>query len=278
MKTKMRLLNFVVSLTLILLTASATLVTLGIFNAWLQWDIFGPKLQAILYGVFGSCMALAGFGVAMTVIIAIQEAVKDFKRLVRVRTNQEEIHDAGKRVYFTRMLYVVCVMALLVGICAAANHLVLTQRCKVFKRLTVEQVANFQEKIVTNIGMLSALSTNNVPRDLYDILKALDNLDFVDQTTIYVPDSVETSTMWCFTVGGNSYTNAGGFSRFYVAKDFEKAMQKAFMGNTTDLKQINSQNDFTWYALLSDAGKRPRAVLRITGNSRQSFRDYSLGD
>jgi hypothetical protein len=81
MKTRVRLLNFVVSFTLILLGAGAMLVVLGIFNEGLHWDIFSPRLEAVLYGVFGSCMALAGFGMAMTLIIAIQESVKDFKRL-----------------------------------------------------------------------------------------------------------------------------------------------------------------------------------------------------
>ena len=66
MKSKVRLLNLIVSFTLILLTIGATLVVLGIFNQALRWDIFGPRLEALLYGVFGSCMALAGFGVVMT--------------------------------------------------------------------------------------------------------------------------------------------------------------------------------------------------------------------
>src|SRR5438046_1024829 len=103
MKSKVRLLNFVVSFTLILLTVGAILVVLGIFNEGLKGNIFGPRLQAVLYGVFGSCMALAAFGVAMTVIIAIQESVKDFKRFVQSRTNQEEIRDATKPAYLVRM-------------------------------------------------------------------------------------------------------------------------------------------------------------------------------
>jgi hypothetical protein len=278
MKSKVRLLNFVVSFTLILLTVSAILVVLGIFNEWLRWDIFGPKLEAFFYGVFGSCMALAGFGVAMTVIIAVQEAVKDFKRFVQVRTNQEEVRDAARHAYLMRMLCVVLVMALLVGICAAVNQVVLTRRCKVFKRLTGEQVTNFQNRIVANVGLLSTPPTNNVSHDFYDLLKTMDNLDFIDRTTVYVPDAMETSVLWSFAICGNSYTNAGGFGRLYVAKDFEKAIQKAFKGNATDLEQINSRNEFVWYALLSDADKQPRAVLKIVGNSRQSFRDYSLGD
>ena len=97
MKSKVRLLSLVVSFTLILLTIGAALVVLGIFNEALKWDIFGPKLEAVLYGVFGSCMALAGFGVAMTIIIAMQESVRDFKKFVQARTNQEETPDAPRR-------------------------------------------------------------------------------------------------------------------------------------------------------------------------------------
>jgi len=278
MKTKVRFLNFIVSFTLILLTTSAVLVVLGIFNEWLQWDIFGPRLEAFLYGVFGSCMALAGFGMAMTVIVSIQEVVKDFKRFVQNRTNQEEAGDVARHVYLARMFCVVLGMALLVGICAGANQVVLTQRCKVFKRLAGEQVADFQNRIVKNIEVLSVPPTNSVPHDLYDLLKTMDSLDFVDQTTIYVPDLNESSIVWKFTINGNSYTNAGGFVRCYVARDFEKAIQKAFDGKPAGLEQFNSRNDFVWYALLSDVDKRPRAVLSIIGNRRQSFREYRLGE
>ena len=58
------------------------LVVLGIFNAALNWDIFGPRLEAFLYGVFGSCMSLAAFGVAMTVILALQESVRRITKVV----------------------------------------------------------------------------------------------------------------------------------------------------------------------------------------------------
>ena len=62
MKSKVRLMSLVVSFTLILLAIGATLVVLGLFNEALHWDIFGPRLEAFLYGLFGSCMALAAFG------------------------------------------------------------------------------------------------------------------------------------------------------------------------------------------------------------------------
>lgn len=276
MKSKVRLLSLVVSFTLILLTIGAVLVVLGIFNEALKWDIFGPKLEALLYGVFGSCMALAGFGVAMAVIISMQESVRDFKKFVQTRTNQAEIPDAPKRTYVARMLGVVAVMAVLVGLCALIDHIVLTQRCKVFKRLAAEQVGNLQPKIVSVVGAFAAPPQSNVPRDLYDMVKTLDNLDFITRTTLFIPDPAETSAMWGYTAW-RDYTNADGFARFFVAKDFEKAMRRAVDGSTTDLDQINTRNEFIWYRLLAGADGKARAVVRIDGDSRQSFREYRLG-
>jgi hypothetical protein len=276
MKSKVRLLSLVVSFTLILLTIGAVLVVLGIFNEALNWDIFGPRLEAFLYGVFGSCMALAGFGAAMAVIISMQESVRDFKKFVHSRTNQDETPDAPKRAYVVRMLGVVAVMALLVALCALIDHLVLSQRCKVFKRLAAEQVGNFQPKIIGLVGALPAPPQNNVPRDLYDVVKTLDNLDFIDRTTLYIPDPAEPTAMWGYTAW-RDYTNDDGFARFFIAKDFEKAMRRAVDGSMGDLDQINARNEFTWYKLLSDENGKGKAVLRIDGNSHQSFREYRLG-
>lgn len=276
MKSKVRLLSLVVSFTLILLTIGAVLVVLGIFNAALKWDIFGPRLEAFLYGVFGSCMALAGFGVAMAVIIAMQESVRDFKRLVQSRTNQEETPEAPKRTYAVRMLAVVAVMATLVALSALVNHIVLTQRCKVFKRLAAEQAGNFQAKIRDLVGAFPAPPQNNVPRDLHDVIKTLDNLDFINRTTLYIPDAAEPAAMWGYTAW-RDYTNVDGFARFFIAKDFEKAMRRAMDGSTADLDQINDRNEFIWYRVLSGEDGKGKAVLRIDGNSRQSFREYRMG-
>jgi hypothetical protein len=276
MKSKVRLLSLVVSFTLILLTIGAVLVVLGIFNEALKWDIFGPKLEAFLHGVFGSCMALAGFGVAMAVIISMQESVREFKKFVQSRTNQEETPDAPKRIYAVRMLGVVAVMALLVALCALIDHVVLSQRCKVFKRLATEQVGNFEPKIVGLVGAFPAPPQNNVPRDLYDVVKTLDNLDFIDRTTLYIPDPAEPTAMWGYTAW-RDYTNTDGFARFYVAKDFEKAMRRAMDGSTSDLDPINDRNEFIWYKLLTGENGKAKAVVRIDGNSRQSFREYRLG-
>ena len=278
MKSKVRLLNLIVAFTLILLTIGAMLVVLGIFNQALNWDIFGPRLEALLYGIFGSCMALAGFGVVMTAIIAVQEAVKDFKKFVQARTQQEEIPDAPRQTYAARMGAVVLIMVVLVGICAITNHVVLTQRCSVFKRLGAEQMTNFGQKINANVETFAAPPQRDVPRDLYDVIKTIDQLDFVSRTTLYVPDPTEHTALWGFTAWRDVYTNTDGFARFYVAKDFEKAMRKALDGNQTDLEQINARNEFIWYSLLLGRDSKPKAVVRIDGNSSQSFREYRFGN
>lgn len=277
MKTKVRMLSLVVSITLTLLTLSATLVVLGIFNEVLEWDLFGPRLEAILRGVFGACMALAGFGVAMAAIIAMQESVRDFKRFVIARTGQEEIPDAPRKTYAGRMLAVAAGMAVLVALCALINRAVLAQRCSVFKRLAAEQVGNFEPKIVRVVNTFPAPPPDNVPRDLYDLISSLDGLDFVHTTTLYLADPAEPSVMWGYTAWRNCYTNIDGFARFYVAKDFEKAMRKAVDGAPMDLEQINRRNEFIWYKVLPREDGKPAAVVRIDGNSRMSFREYRLG-
>lgn len=54
-------------------------------------------------------------------------------------------------------------------------------------------------------------------------------------------------------------------------------MLGAVDGSTGDLNQINDRNEFIWYKLLSGEDGKGKAVLRIDGNSHQSFREYRLG-
>ncbi len=278
MKSKVRLLSLVASFTLILLAIGATLVVLGIFNEVLRWDIFGPKLEQVLYGVFGACMALAVFGVAMIGVIAVQESVRDFKRFVQSFTKEGEILDAPRRVYAERMALVVVVLAALVGGCALINHAVLVSRCGVFKRLATEQFANFAERISAHVATISVPPQDNVPRDLYDLVHTIDNLEFVARTTLYIPDPQEARAMWGYTAWRAFYTNADGFARFYVAKDFEKSMRNALDGDAAGLDVLNARHEFVWYSLLTGPDHASRAVVRIDGDSRQSYREYRFGD
>src|SRR5262249_32603250 len=80
-RDRIRLLSLVVTATVLLLAGSAVLAVLGIFNGSLHWDIFSPEVEKVLYGLFGSCVALAAFGVATSFVLGIQEVVLAFRRL-----------------------------------------------------------------------------------------------------------------------------------------------------------------------------------------------------
>ena len=62
MRSQMKLLSLTVRATVILLMVGAVLVVLGIFDDFLEWDIFSPELEKLLMGVFGASVALGAFG------------------------------------------------------------------------------------------------------------------------------------------------------------------------------------------------------------------------
>ena len=82
MRSRFKLLSLTVGATVVLLMAGAFLVVLGIFDDYLNWDIFSPQVEKFLYGVFGSCVALGGFGAAISIVLGMQEIVKALRRMI----------------------------------------------------------------------------------------------------------------------------------------------------------------------------------------------------
>ena len=111
MKRRIRMLTLVVHATALLLALAAALVVVGIFNEALDWDLFGPKLEAILTGVFGGSIALASAGVALTVVLGIQEIVRAFRALPKAGGADE----AAAAPEATRGGYARAMAAVLVG-------------------------------------------------------------------------------------------------------------------------------------------------------------------
>lgn len=277
MKAKIKLLNLITAFTLVLLAIAAALVILGTFNEWLEWDIFGPGIEKLLYAIFFSCISLAFFGVAMSVTIAIREFIRDFHAYVRIHTHGEKVVEAPRRAYFRVVSLIILGMALVIGGCALLNHHILRGRIQLFKHLAGGQADYFQSRIVHVIGSFAAPPQNHVPKDLYDSIKALDNLDYMRVTTLYIPDPAENAAMWGFTAWRNHYSTNDGFARFYVTKDFEKAMGKALEGHPGDLYMLNQKNEFTLYTVLTNAEAVPIGILRMDANARYHFREYRLG-
>lgn len=276
MKPRVRLLTLTVWITSILLVSAGLLVVLGIFNGALDWDLFGPKLQSVLYGVFASCVGLAFVGLGLTLVLGTQEIVRSFLVIRRHFEPEAAQPEASRNTYGKAMLYIVLVLAVLVMALAGLNHLVQLHRSKVFRKLAAEQMDHFAGKVTTQVVKLKAPPRDHVPYEIYDLIHTLDGLSFVQRTTLYLPDPDDDSALWGYTAW-REYRGEDGFARFFIAKDFEKAMKGALRGETADLDRLNGEKGFSWYQVIKNDQDRPLGVIRIDGNPRENFREYFLG-
>jgi hypothetical protein len=276
MHGKIRLLTLSVQATVFLLLAAAALIVVGVFNESLNWDLFGPKLESILYGVFASCVALAFVGVGLVTVIGTQEIVRAFRTLERHFAGEPEQAEPGRGVYAKILLYGVLAMAVLVVGLAALNQGVQSHRSKVFRKLAAEQMQHFEGKLAALVSPLKAPPRDNVSYELYDLVKTFDDLAFVNGVTLYLPDPQDASAMWGYTAW-REYRKEDGCARFFVAKDFERAMQQALAGDVAELDKVNRKPGFSFYHLVKDASGKPIAVLRIDGNERENLREYAFG-
>lgn len=275
--SRTRQLTLSVKATVLLLLVAAILIVVGIFNATLDWDIFGPRIQAVLYGVFFSCIALAVIGVAMTFVLGIREVVHSFKALERTSSGTPERGPVASAPAYSRQVAwaFVALLAVVVAF-AGANFAIQGHRSRVFKRIATEQMKQFDQRFVRIVSSLAGPPRNNVPPDLHDLIKSIDALAYVDRTTLYIPDPGDSSAMWGYTAW-RDYTRADGFARFFVAKDFEVAMAEALRGSEARLREVNKKRDFIWYYVVVDAQRKPIAVVRLDGNQRENYREYALG-
>ena len=277
MKTRIRLLTLAVWITSGLLVFAGLLIVLGIFNESLDWDLFGPKLESILQGVFASCIALAFVGLGLTLALGTQEIVRSFLVIRRhFEPDEQAGPEASRGAYGKLMLCIVVAMTMLISALAGLNHVVQRHRSKVFRRLVTEQFTHFEDKLASLVDPLQTPPRDHVPYELYDMVKTFNGLTFVRGTTLYLPDPADETAMWGYTAW-REYKPEDGFARFFVAKDFEKAMRQAVAGDASELGRINAKPGFTVYHVVNDAAGKPVAVLRIDGNQRESFREYPLG-
>lgn len=277
MNQRIRQLVLSVRATVTLLLTAAALIVVGIFNATLKWDLFGPKVEAVLYGVFFSSIALAVIGVALTLVLGIRDVVYSFQAIERSNSGlRDEQPEASRTTYTKYLLWCLLVLMGTIGVFASANYMVQGHRVRVFKRIAAEQMKQFNNQFVQFVSPLPSPPHNNVPPDLHDLIKSLDNLSYIEKTTLYVPDPQDASAMWGYTAL-REYKKEDGFAKFFVAKDFEKAMAEAVHGSEGHLKEFNERRDFIWYFIVKDQTGRAIAVIRLDGNSRENFRDYVLG-
>lgn len=273
---RIKFLSLTVAITVCLLLIGATLVVLGIFNSFLNWDIVGPNLEAILYGIFSTSLALGAFGVAITVVLGIQEIVNVVGSLNPNKLEPDaELPEAPKLTYVMYMLGMVAGLTVLVGGLSLVNHRVLIHRSGVFKRIAAEQMQKVENRFYQQVSLLTTPPKEKVPETLYDLVVNVQKLSFVSQMTLYIPDPEDPEVIWSYNNWG-SYDPKQGFSRLFVAKEFEQAIQEALQGKPELLNELNNRTGFKWYSVIQNEAGKAIGVLRIDGNQRENFRDYSL--
>ena len=109
-------------------------------------------------------------------------------------------------------------------------------------------------------------------------IRTIENLSYVSKATIYIQDPADKSAIWGYRAWRwDGYKTKDGFARFFVAKDFEIAMRKAFDDNSTELVIINENKEFEWYFPIKGKNNKIVAIVRIDGNKKEDFREYKLG-
>ncbi|MCL1469919.1 hypothetical protein [Argonema antarcticum] len=278
MNPKVKLLSLTVWITVSLLTIGATLVVLGIFNAALQWDIFSSQVEAVLYGIFFSCVALSAFGVAMTFVLGIKKIVEAVESLEQNRRLDSSlvVPEARRITYAGYMLGIVTAMSALIGVLALVDYQVQIHRSQVFKRVASEQMETFRNKFLQQVTLLKKPPANNIPKTLPELVESIGGLSFVRNITLYVPDSQDESAMWRYTRYQRNSKGEPIFERFFVAKDYEKAIKQALKNNSKSLNSLNQKTGFQWYYVLKDARGNSIAVIRVDGNPQENFREYTF--
>ena len=100
MKFKVKTLPLTVGITSLLIIIAAQLMVLGIFDEWLDWDIFSPKVEIFLKALFASCVALAVFGFGLTIVLGTQEIVKAISSIRQISNKAISSSPSSKKHYF----------------------------------------------------------------------------------------------------------------------------------------------------------------------------------
>ncbi len=278
MRNRVKLLSLVVRATLALLACGAVLVVLGIFNSYLKWDIFSPEVEKFLWGIFSSCLALAAFGVAASVVLGIQEVVTALRRMIEAAapTRVEPEREAPRRSYAVALAVLLLLLAGTVIFFNAVNHQVETHRLSVFKLIVRDQMSQLRPHLEDEAAKVQKLCDTCAPSTLAELIQTLDGLSFCQSTSFYMADPADPTVLWSYPARGTLFSSEGdaSFERFFIADDVDRAIRQALSGNTAWIDQMNAAPSFEWYQVIRDGQGKVRAVLRILGKPDESYRTY----
>lgn len=271
MRSQMKLLSLAVRATVILLTAGAFLVVLGIFDDLLEWDIFSPEVERLLRGVFAACVALGSFGAAICVVLGIQEVVRAIRKLVA----QDEPREAPRRTYTVALAAVLLLLVVSVAALGAVNRRVEAHRLKVFKLIARDQMAQLGPHLAAEVARVPAPCAKCATPEMEQFFVTLLGLSFCRSATLYLPDPANETVLWRYPKDDPRFANdPAKMERFFIAKDDDRAIHLALRGDTAWIDQKNAGPGFIWHHVIRDGQGKTRAVLQIWGDESESFREY----
>lgn len=278
MRSQMKLLSLMVRATVILLTVSAFLVVLGIFDGYLDWDIFSPEVEKLLYGLFFSTLALGGFGAVICIVLGIQEVVQAFRKVLARGEDMAQLSEAPRRSYTIALAAVLVLLIVAVSAASALNRRVEAHRLKTFKLIAQDQMAQLGPHLAAAVEKIPAPCPTCETPELRELFDTLQGLSFCQSATLYLPDPVNSTVLWRYPDDHEPYATVSAdhssFERFFIAKDDDRAIHLALTGDTAWIEQKNGDRGFVWHHLVRDRAGKIRAVLQIQGDPNESFRDY----
>jgi energy-converting hydrogenase Eha subunit E len=267
------MLTFVIRATAMLLGIGALLVVLGSFDATLGWDIFGPALESALFGLFFSSIGLATIGVALCFVFGIHELVA-LMRSAQLGEAPPSVRPGAY--YWSRAGVVVAGVALLVVALEMADGRIQAHRRGVFRAIAREQLSQLAPKLGAALPAAPPASS----AELDALMRTLDNLDSVDQATLFLKDANDPNALWRYA----RYRGQGGdaFERIFAAKQIEKSAIAALNGDSDALDETNSSPAFTWAASIGRAAhcaqaSLPAPALSPTPHARSASSTIALG-
>jgi hypothetical protein len=268
----------------LLLAGSAVLVVLGIFNGYLHWDIFSPEVEKVLYGVFGSFVALGAFGAAISFVLGIQEVVLSFRRLTEravpgMATAGPAPKPTPRRSYTAALSILLALLILTILSFNYANQRVLSHRLQVFKLIVRDQMTQLGPRLASEVAQIQGPCNTCGTATLAQLIKTMEGLSFFRSAVLYLPDPQDSALLWRYpsTAGCSSCDGNVVLERFFISRDLDRAVKLALSGDTAWVEQMNRDPAFHWYHLIRGADGKIHGVLEIWGNDKESFRDYEAG-
>ncbi len=264
------MLRFVIRSTALLLAIATVLVIVGIFDATLGWDIFGPVLESVLVGVFCTCLVLATTGIALSLVLGLEELVDlmraghDGRRLDPPRAMSTYLRWAGLGTVALAMLIVVL---------SAINHRIQLHRHGVFKEIAHERALEAADRIARDS---SAIRERRIALALRDAMLLLQDDPAIRSAAVLAADPADPDIVWRYAPKNWHQPEKHRFERSFAGRDRERVALEGFRGDRSAIDAFNSRDGFDWIEFVRPP-EGPPYVLVLRGNPSQNFRVYSGG-